>query len=56
MKVMWNRQKVTGRVRKTLRWMDTAALKWTLPKIVSIGKGKTRWGKVKISDKITRGY
>jgi len=34
MEIMWNGERVTGRVQKTLRRMITAALKWTLLRAV----------------------
>jgi hypothetical protein len=43
---MWNREKVTRKVQRTLGRI-IAAMKWTLLKIVFIGKDKTKWGKVK---------
>jgi len=50
--IMWNHEKVTRRVPKTLHWMMIAAMKWTLLIIVFIGKDKTKWGKVKSSTHI----
>lgn len=52
MAIMWNYEKVTRRVPKTLRLMMIAAMKWTLLIIVFIGKDKTKWGKVKSSTHI----
>jgi hypothetical protein len=54
MKVKWKREKVVRSVQETLRRMMIAVVTWTLLTIVSDGKDKTKWGKVKISTHIHR--
>jgi len=49
MKIMWNGEKMTRRVHKTLCWMNIVANRWTLLITVFIGKEKRKWGKVKSS-------
>jgi ribosomal protein S24E len=62
MEIVWNLEKVTRAVQKTLRRMIIAVLEQTLPSIVFIGKDKTKWGNAKIRqmakyfDKITWCY
>jgi hypothetical protein len=53
MKDMWKRE-VARTVQETLRRMMIAALTWTLLTIVSDGKDKTKWGKIKRSTHIHR--
>jgi hypothetical protein len=53
MDIMWNREKVTRRVQRTLGRI-IAAMKWTLLKIVFIGKDKMMWGKLKCPKYIRR--
>jgi hypothetical protein len=43
MEAMWNRERVTGRVLKTLRRMITAALKWTLLRVVFAADSCFHW-------------
>ena len=45
---MWNREKVTPKMQRTLGWI-IVAMKWALLKIVFIGKNKTNLCKVKMS-------
>jgi hypothetical protein len=47
MKIMWNSDKMTRIVQKTLRRMIISAVKWTSLIIIFIGTGKTKWDKVK---------
>jgi hypothetical protein len=62
MEIVWNLEKVTRAIQKTLRRMIIAVLEQTLLSIVFIGKDKTKWGNVKIKqmakyfEKITRCY
>ena len=42
MEIMWNGEKVTGRVLKVM--VVIAATKWTLLTVVCIGKDKTQCG------------
>jgi hypothetical protein len=44
MEIMWNEEKVTGRV---LQVMIIAAIKWTLLTAVFIGQDETQWGGVR---------
>ena len=47
MKIMWNSDKMTRIVQKTLRRINIAAVKWTPMIILFIGTNKTKWDKVK---------
>jgi len=51
---MWDRETVTRSVQTTRRWVIIAALKRTLLTLVSVGKDKTKGGKVKGSTHIRR--
>ena len=51
-KMVWNINRVTQSVHKTLRRMSIAALKGTLLKIAFTGRDKTKLGKVKCSTQI----
>jgi hypothetical protein len=53
MEILWNREKVTRKVQRTLGRI-IAAMKWTLLKIVFIGKDKAKRGKVKNSTRTRR--
>lgn len=62
MEIVWILEKVTQTIRKTVRRMIIAAMEQTVLSIVFIGKGKMKWGNVKIKqmakyfDKITWCY
>jgi hypothetical protein len=45
---MWDREAGTRSIQKTRRRIVTAALKWTQLTIVSVGKDKTKGGKIKV--------
>jgi len=51
MEIMWNGEKVTGKVQKV---MMIAAIKWTLLTVAFIGQDKTQWGTVESSARIRR--
>jgi hypothetical protein len=46
--IMWDREAVTRSVQKRRQSIIIAALKWAQLKIVSVGKDKTKGGKVKV--------
>jgi hypothetical protein len=49
MEIMWNHEKVTVSVQKTLCQIFVITIKWMLLTSVFIGLDKTKWGKVKCS-------
>ena len=55
MDIMWNEEKVTVNVQKTLHQIIIITTKWMLLTSIFIGKHKTKWGKVKGSTHIQHG-
>jgi hypothetical protein len=51
-KIVWNCEKVTGRVQKALYRVVMAAMNWRLLTFVFTGKDKTMRGKIKCSTHI----
>jgi len=49
MEIMWNHEKVTVSVQKTLCQIFIITIKWMLLTSVFIGSDKKKWGKVKCS-------